>query len=721
MEINASILTPETISRYEPYTSNLDMLIEIRRDLERAITSYPVPDAPPKFDTSPAPTDSDVWMTFMSLVENRLKQSDPETIPLAALVLRYRPSQIETTILLILFFSAVNTDFRRLFDPDTLPPQNSDTRIWMSFRAIIEKTRLGHLIDEESLLAQVSESSSLLSNHLIDISYSLEKADPRHDPDIAISQDMLHIIKGIMPNQEDLFQVEHPTTQLCQVVLPQDTKKKLLTLIGNYNEIQRCRTRMELDETLEYGHAAVILFYGKSGTGKTLMARAISNYTGRPLIAPRLNTFGRNGYDSQQTKDAIERIFFETERRNGILFLDECEEYLSENSLEMQLFLRAFEKARCIVILSTNVPEVIYASFDRRISLKIEFESPDAWQRLEIWKTLIPPRIKLSSDVNLSALSKLFPFTGGIIKNALLYALNLAIHRNPIDPELTWADLEEACRGQESHFGRAASWRILLKSPWRLHGIHLSADDIARGQSISDRIKRLDSFISLNKVTVSGVLAGAKILVQSASEERASRIAMAIASEVSDIICSINTAEVLIRGNLGDDPGSVAAMLSTVITSNAASAKQIVIRDADLVLGNFEETGNTLSNRQIRDMLLNHPASMIFVTSNEFRLPVTCASFFCEIFRETGDSPEHRLAVWKNLFDEYSLAWPLDCDETLILNYKLEPDEMRRVILQSVWERIVDGEVPSIPFQTLHRIVERFQKGKKIPGFDMRG
>lgn len=40
-------------------------------------------------------------------------------------------------------------------------------------------------------------------------------------------------------------------------------------------------------------------------------------------------------------------------------------------------------------------------------------------------------------------------------------------------------------------------------------------------------------------------------------------------------------------------------------------------------------------------------------------------------------------------------------------NYKMEPDDIRRAILQSIWERIGVGEVLSIPSQILRRIVER--------------
>lgn len=88
----------------------------------------------------------------------------------------------------------------------------------------------------------------------------------------------------------------------------------------------------------------------------------------------------------------------------------------------MFLFLSLYRK--------TDLDEAMH----RRITLAIEFKNPDPFLRSAIWKAHIPPSVSLSSDVNFNELAVKYELTGGLIKNALLYALSEAVNRDAEKP-----------------------------------------------------------------------------------------------------------------------------------------------------------------------------------------------------------------------------------------------------------------------------------------------
>lgn len=51
--------------------------------------------------------------------------------------------------------------------------------------------------------------------------------------------------------------------------------------------------------------------------------------------------------------------------------------------------------------------------------MKVPFILPDEGQRAEIWKTLVPPKVTIASDVDFREFAKKYVFTGGLIKNTI--------------------------------------------------------------------------------------------------------------------------------------------------------------------------------------------------------------------------------------------------------------------------------------------------------------
>lgn len=678
----------------EPFASNFEMLKETLREFELLTHD----------------STRDDWQARSSLNAHRMAASAFDTIPFSALINRCHLCEIESRYLLILFFIHVSSKYRSHFVSDEKESCRTNDEPWIPFRTILERSGFEPFLDAESIVGLLDLKSKLITRNLIQMCFYIDRDDAIENPDVMITPDAVRLIRGPVSNEDSVVTIERPTTRFEQVILPEDTKKKLLTLIENHEDVQLGRAALDVDNTIEYGQSSVIMFHGPSGTGKTMMARAISNLTGMPLVIPRESFLGNLRYCSEKQTASVERLFFETERHGGILFLDECEELLEENASALQAFLRQIEQTRCIVILSTNKPNRINASFDRRIALKIEFELPSAAQRFEIWKALIPPKIRFAPDVDLHEFSMLFPMTGGYIKNAVLYAINRAVHRNPDEPCLNREDLDEACRNQEAHLGIGVSWRKFVSVTESLDDIYLSQEDIRIARRIARRISGIQRVMNRREGSVKA-LPGPKVLVHAATGSRSLQIANAIGRELSPVVCVIEAREILTRGCVDDLSESTARVVSRIITSNSGSGKLIVINDASLLLGDSEYSTETapdmLPSHAIRDMIMNHPAAIVFVVSGKFRLTKSLAPQFIERFSESLDKPENRLENWRGILREFSVEIPCGVESSLLLQYALNPDEIRRVIVAAIWEESDEGDIRTIPVETLVRIAAR--------------
>lgn len=67
-----------------------------------------------------------------------------------------------------------------------------------------------------------------------------------------------------------------PEVGLEAVVLGRDVLQTILDTVENFKEFQRLRTRCGLDDVVAYGRGLMLLFFGDSGTGKTLTANAVA-------------------------------------------------------------------------------------------------------------------------------------------------------------------------------------------------------------------------------------------------------------------------------------------------------------------------------------------------------------------------------------------------------------------------------------------------------------
>lgn len=82
----------------------------------------------------------------------------------------------------------------------------------------------------------------------------------------------------------------------------------------------------------------------------------------------------------------------------------------------MNVLLTEMERHRGIVFLATNRPYDLDEAMHRRITLVVEFTPPDHLLRVDIWKSLLPPKLPLAEGIDLKKIAlkyevrKQFPF-----------------------------------------------------------------------------------------------------------------------------------------------------------------------------------------------------------------------------------------------------------------------------------------------------------------------
>ena len=323
--------------------------------------------------------------------------------------------------------------------------------------------------------------------------------------------------------------IEMPRTRLDNVVLKPAALKNLLAFMDNSETVREARQTLRVDDTIDYGRSTLILMHGPAGTGKTMTARAMANRTGRPLVTFLPGSGRRNDTGFENRLDAFLTLL---ESKHAIGLIDECHGFLGEDDDELPVFLTEIEKHDVTLFLTTTTPEVLGPALDRRISFKFATTTPDAEQRRRIWENLLPESVFLNADVDLNALAGMFNINGGYIKNAILYALNLAILRNPDHVELAMSDLVKAGRIQEKSTGSGMRIRTVLDPDLRPADICHDSLERAAAETIALRLCR---------TTVDN----ANILVCCRDLARADTVALAIAGCSGGTISRIDTNMVL--------------------------------------------------------------------------------------------------------------------------------------------------------------------------------
>jgi len=203
------------------------------------------------------------------------------------------------------------------------------------------------------------------------------------------------------------------------------------------------------------------LFYGDSGTGKTLAAEVLAQHLGVDLIKVDLSTVV-NKYVGETEKN-LARIFDLAQADSGVLFFDEADALFGKRSetkdahdrhanIEVSYLLQRLENYPGLVILATNNRNHLDSAFNRRFTFIIRFTWPDAGLRAQMWRAIWPATLKLARDVEFTALAARNELTGASIRNVALLAAVLAAEEK--SKQIHQRHIEHAISRELSKMGR---------------------------------------------------------------------------------------------------------------------------------------------------------------------------------------------------------------------------------------------------------------------------
>jgi len=236
--------------------------------------------------------------------------------------------------------------------------------------------------------------------------------------------------------EQDVFELVEPTTDLDDVVLNEKTRETLNNLMRQVDKEVVSRLVEWGIKDKKAGIDARIIFYGHAGTGKTMTAHSLAKSLKRQVLAFDCSKIlsmyvGESEKNVRKIFDTFYELSAKT-KTEPILLLNEADQFLSSRSSgisssadqmhnQMQnIFLEQIENFSGMLIATTNLLENIDKAFSRRFNYKIEFKKPNQTQREQLWELMLPKSAPYEDGFNSKKLAE-FSLTGGqinlIVKN----------------------------------------------------------------------------------------------------------------------------------------------------------------------------------------------------------------------------------------------------------------------------------------------------------------
>jgi len=239
-----------------------------------------------------------------------------------------------------------------------------------------------------------------------------------------------------------------PTRGLDKLVLPTKIKQQLAAIISFEKAKKVLFGHWGFDAKI--GQGTVVVFFGPSGTGKSLGAEALGYETGRPL--KEINCAEILSRYAGGTSKNIESIFEDAKSSDAIIVLGNAEFVFNRSIIsstrqhEVVQLLHHINKFSGLVILTTESIDDLDLSSFKYQQFQIEFKKPSQDLQYKLWSTLLPSKTPIHTDVNFNELVSKYDFTGGDILNAIVRAAENAALRSSKDKVVTMRDLLDAAQ-----------------------------------------------------------------------------------------------------------------------------------------------------------------------------------------------------------------------------------------------------------------------------------
>ncbi len=251
---------------------------------------------------------------------------------------------------------------------------------------------------------------------------------------------------------DQLAQRIEPFAHWDDLVLPQAQLKVLTEISIHVRQRAKVYQQWGFAAKGNRGLGISALFFGPSGTGKTMAAEVLANELRLDLYRIDLSQIV-NKYIGETEKN-LRKVFDTAEQSGSILLFDEADALFGKRSdvkdshdrhsnIECSYLLQRMEAYSGFSILTSNMKQALDQAFLRRIRFAVQFPFPNAEQRIEIWKGIFPVQTPTES-LDFKALSKL-DVAGGNIRNI---AMNAAFLAAEAEQSVGMKYIEQAARGE---------------------------------------------------------------------------------------------------------------------------------------------------------------------------------------------------------------------------------------------------------------------------------
>lgn len=271
---------------------------------------------------------------------------------------------------------------------------------------------------------------------------SVKEGEPQMSGKIVLSQeyvDLLTVGKVSAPAFSQDFPAKKITTEMSwdDLVLRQQTYSQISDIKMWLEYHQLLEKDPIIQRKLKPGYR--VLFYGSSGTGKTLTASLLGKHFRKDVYLVDLSQVVSKYIG--ETEKNLEKVFFKAENKDWILFFDEADALFGKRSnvssahdkyanQEVSYLLQRVEDYQGLIILASNFKNNIDQAFVRRFNSIIHFPYPDAKERLAIWEKNAPESIPFENKLNLKSFADKYELTGSGITNIMQYASLRAVSKN---------------------------------------------------------------------------------------------------------------------------------------------------------------------------------------------------------------------------------------------------------------------------------------------------
>jgi hypothetical protein len=293
----------------------------------------------------------------------------------------------------------------------------------------------------KQVLGYFSPSHWFYTDNVLGLEY-VKEGEPRMSGKIILQQDYVELFTtGIVskPTFSPDFPAKLVTTKMdwTDLVMPQKTVQQITDIKTWLHHNTTFLKDWGMEKRIKPGYRA--LFYGPPGTGKTLAATLLGKQFEQDVYRIDLSQVVSKYIG--ETEKNLEKIFNKAANKNWILFFDEADALFGKRSnvqnahdkyanQEVSYLLQRVEDFPGLIILASNFKSNIDQAFIRRFNAIIHFPMPGAAERLEIWKTAIPPKALLAGDVDLLAIASRYELSGSSIVSVIHYASLQTIYNN---------------------------------------------------------------------------------------------------------------------------------------------------------------------------------------------------------------------------------------------------------------------------------------------------